>query len=340
MEAGQPWNPATSVTLAPGASKTYGVKFLVSDEIRNIEKTLAADGRPVAVGIPGYVLPMDIDGRLFLKYPKGVKSMEVEPKGAIAITGNKATAGGWKAYTLQGKTWGRARLTVSYEDGLVQSIHYFVTKPQADAVADLGRFLTTRQWFVDANDPFKRSPSVMSLRPRGKQDRPAGQPRLDCRPGRRGRLRVLADRHHEAVRPARARRSSTKYQQFIDNVLWGGLQYKDGPRQYGVRKSLFYYQPDELPPNYYRSDLNWGSWTSWKKVDAERVDRSYQLSARRGAPLGDVPSGAQSRRAGHQPPLGLVFDQRLPDGGGHDEIRRRLCALRPDGRGCLRPDPA
>ena len=42
-----------------------------------------------------------------------------------------------------------------------------------------------------------------------------------------------------------------------------------------MRKSLFYYQPDELPPNYYRSDLNWGSWTSWKKVDAERVDRSY-----------------------------------------------------------------
>ena len=30
-----------------------------------------------------------------------------------------------------------------------------------------------------------------------------------------------------------------KLQQFIDETLWGGLQYKDGPKQYGVRKSLF-----------------------------------------------------------------------------------------------------
>ena len=63
-----PWNPPTSAMLAPGETRTYGVKFLVSDEIRNIEKTLAANSRPVAVGIPGYVLPMGLDGKLFLKY--------------------------------------------------------------------------------------------------------------------------------------------------------------------------------------------------------------------------------------------------------------------------------
>ena len=27
-----PWNPPTSATLAPGATRTYGVKFLVADE--------------------------------------------------------------------------------------------------------------------------------------------------------------------------------------------------------------------------------------------------------------------------------------------------------------------
>jgi hypothetical protein len=57
--------------------------------------------------------------------------------------------------------------------------------------------------------------------------------------------------------------------------VWGGLQYKDGPRQYGVRKSLFYYQPEEMPPGYYRSDLNWDSWTSWNRKNAEIVDRSF-----------------------------------------------------------------
>src|SRR2546430_32703 len=60
----QPWNVATSVTLKPGESKTYGLKLLASDSIRHIETTLAENRRPVAVGIPGYVLPQDIEGRL------------------------------------------------------------------------------------------------------------------------------------------------------------------------------------------------------------------------------------------------------------------------------------
>jgi len=61
----------------------------------------------------------------------------------------------------------------------------------------------------------------------------------------------------------------------VDNVVWGGIQFKDGEKKYGVRKSLFYYQPDQLPPNYYRSDLDWKSWTSWNKDASEAVDRSY-----------------------------------------------------------------
>ncbi|MGA2260413.1 MAG: DUF5695 domain-containing protein, partial [Acidobacteriota bacterium] len=270
----QPWNPPTSTTLAPGASRTYGVKFLVADEIRNIEKTLAANGRPVAVGIPGYVLPTDIDGRLFLKYAKGVISIEIEPKGAIAVATNKPTAGGWKSYTVQGRTWGRARMAITYEDGTVQAINCFVIKSQADVVTDLGRFLTTRQWFVDPNDHFKRSPSVMSYdRQENKivlQDSRVWIAGLGDEGGSGSWLAAIMK---EFGQPNKE--ELDQYQQFIDNVLWGGLQYKDGPQQYGVRKSLFYYQPDEMPPNYYRSDLNWGSWTSWKKVDAEKVDRSF-----------------------------------------------------------------
>jgi hypothetical protein len=42
-----------------------------------------------------------------------------------------------------------------------------------------------------------------------------------------------------------------------------------------VRKSLFYYQPDQMPTGFYRNDLDWKSWTSWNKRDSERVDRSY-----------------------------------------------------------------
>jgi len=272
-KAAQPWNPPTMLSLAPGESRTYGLKFLLSDSIRDIEKTLAENGQPVVVGIPGYILPMDIDARLFLKSPKSVRSMKVEPEAALSISDN-GSAGGWRAYTLKGKAWGRSRLAVTYDDGSVQTIHYFVIKPAAQAVADMGRFLTTRQWYVDASDPFHRSPSVMTY------DREANQIVMQ---DSRAWIAGLGDEGgggawlsaimKELVQPNQE--ELEKLQQFVDKVVWGGLQYKDGPQQYGVRKSLFYYQPDEMPPGYYRSDLDWRSWTSWNKKASEQVDRSF-----------------------------------------------------------------
>jgi hypothetical protein len=269
----QPWNPPTALTLAPGESKTYGVRFLVANSIRNIERTLADNRRPVAVGIPGYVLPADVEGRLFLKYPGTVKSMAVEPAGALAITNDVSAAGRWKSYTLRGTSWGRARLTVTYEDGTVQTVHYFVTKPTAEVVADLGHFLTTKQWYVDPKDPFHRSPSVMTY------DRETNQIVMqDSRAwiaglGDEGGGDWLTAMMKQLIQPDKL--ELDQLAQFVDGTLWGGLQYKDGPHQYGVRKSLFYYQPDQMPAGYYRSDFDWTTWTSWNKQHSERVDRSY-----------------------------------------------------------------
>ena len=267
-----PWNPPTSTTLLPGATKTFGLKFLLANEIRNIEATLAKDNRPVAIGIPGYVLPMDIDGRLFINYRRKVKSLAVDPADAFEIKEEQAK--NWQAFRLRGRKWGRARLTLHYDDGSNQSINYYVIKPSAQAVADLGSFLFTRQWFDDPNDPFHRSPSVMSY------DREAN--RIVTQDSRvwiaglgdeGGSGSWLAAAMKQFGQPRKE--EIEKYQQFIDRVLWGGLQYKDGPNQYGVRKSLFYYSPQDVPDFKYDPALNWTTWTSWKKADAESIGRGY-----------------------------------------------------------------
>ncbi len=158
----QQWNHPSSFVLAPGATRVYAVKFLLSDEIRNIEKTLMANKRPVVVGVPGYVLPSDLDARLFVNYPHAIRSIDVEPERSITIRQESRTRGGWRAYTLRGKSWGRTRLTLTFDDNTRQTINYYVTKPAAEAVANLGEFLFTKQWYEDAGDPFHRSPSVMS----------------------------------------------------------------------------------------------------------------------------------------------------------------------------------
>ncbi len=268
------WNQPTSVTIAPGGARTYGVKVLLSDQIRNIEKTLMANRRPVAVGIPGYVLPMDLDARLFLNYPGKVHDLTVEPQDAIAIHEDKSTPGGWKTYTLRGKNWGRARLTITYDDNSKQSISYYVIKPEAQAVADLGHFLFTKQWFNDPNDPFHRAPSVISYD--READKPVTQESRAWIAGlgdEGGSGSWLAAAMKEFGQPNKE--EIAKYEQFIDKVLWGGLQYSDGPNKYGVRKSLFYYSPPDVPGFQYDPSLNWTTWSSWKKSEAESIGRGY-----------------------------------------------------------------
>ncbi len=269
-----PWNTPTQTTLSPGESKTYGVEFVAADSIRGIEKTLAENARPVAVGIPGYVLPTDLEARLFLKYPQAVKSMTVEPAGAMAIKEDTSTAGGWKNYVVQGKQWGRARLTITYGDGLIQTVHYFVTKPEAQALANMGHFLTTKQWFTDTNDPFHRAPSIMTYDREANeivvQDSRAWIAGLGDEGGGGAWIATIMKQLGEPNKEELG-----KFQEFVDGVLWGGLQYKDGPKKFGVRKSLFYYQPDQMPAGFYRKDFDWSSWTSWNKAHSERVDRSF-----------------------------------------------------------------
>jgi hypothetical protein len=269
----KPWNPPSGVTLAPGQSRTYGLRFLLADSVRDIEKTLAANHRPVAVGIPGYILPQDLDGKLFLKFGKRVTSVKAEPEGSLAITKEPA-AGSWATYSVRGKTWGRARAVVTYEDGTVQAIHYFVTKPESEAVSDLGRFMMTKQWYTDTSDPFHRAPSVMTY-DRDENKILTQDPRVWIAGlGDEGGSIWLAEAMKLLGEPDKAQ--IDQYQQFIDKVLWGGLQISDGPQKYAVRKSLFYYAPDEMPAGYYRSDIDWRSWTSWnKRSGLEAVDRSY-----------------------------------------------------------------
>ncbi len=269
-----PWNAPTQATLAPGQSRTYGLEFLLSPSIRAVEDTLAKAGRPVAVGIPGYVAPMDEDMKLFLRYPGRVTSVDVAPAGALTVTAGSNTPNGWKQYTLRGRAWGRARVTVKYADGTNQALSYYVTKPASQVVSDLGNFLFTKQWFDKPGDPFGRSPSVMSY-DRAKdaiveQDARVWIAGLGDEGGSGS---WLAAGMKLFGQPTKA--EVDKYERFIDGVLWGGIQYSDGERKYGVRKSLLYYDPKDKPDFPYDPKLNWTTWTSWNKEASESTGRAY-----------------------------------------------------------------
>ncbi len=268
------WNPSTASTVAPGATLTFGVRFLVAPELRGIEGTLLQHGRPVAIGIPGYVVPQDMPAKLFLRYGPAVRSIVSEPAGALGIHDDGRSGNGLHAYSLEGRQWGRARLVITYSDGVVQSIAYRVIRPERDAVADLGRFLFHQQWFTDARDPFHRAPSVISY------DDEAGrqvtqEPRvwiagLSDEAGA-GSWLAAAMKEYLAPDPEEI----AKLESFVDGVLWGGLQESSGAGKFGVHKSLFFYQPDAVPGFPYDPSVNWKTWASWDKKAAADLGRSY-----------------------------------------------------------------
>jgi hypothetical protein len=289
-----PWNPPTAAIIPPGGKRTYGVRFILSPDIRSIEKTLKEARRPVAVGVPGYILPIDQEGRLFLNYKEPVARIEVEPKGALIVrsgdrrstTDDRHDSSGiqpsvvsrhpsnLQRYVLQAKKWGRARLTVVYADGQKQSIHYYVTKPAAEVVADLGKFLFTKQWFDEPNDPFHRSPSVIGYdREADKQVTQDSRVWIAGLGDEGGSGSWLAAAMKLVAQPDAEQ--TAKYEEFTRRVLWGGLQYSDGPNKYGVRKSLFFYDPKEMPEFPYDPARDWRSWTSWNKKASEDIGRGY-----------------------------------------------------------------
>jgi len=269
------WNTGSETVLKPSESVQYGLRFFVAPSVRAIETTLQEHGRPVAVGVPGYILPQDMDGRLFLHSSSSVRSIVSEPIGALTIQADGlAEDQKTRAYTIHGVQWGRARLRVTYDDGVVQTIAYRTIKPEIQATADLGSFLYHQQWFDQPDDPFHRSPSVISYdNETGKQILQEPRVWIAGLSDEGGAGPWIAAAMKESLAPTPE--EVAKLETFVNHTVWGHLQESEGEQKYGVHKSLFYYQPDAMPAGYYDSSMNWRSWTSWNKKDAADVGRSY-----------------------------------------------------------------
>ncbi|KAF7347264.1 hypothetical protein MVEN_01481500 [Mycena venus] len=285
-----PWNAPTSFVLQPGQTRTYGLQFRVASSIRTIETTLQTNSRPVAVSVPGYILPTDQLGKLFLNYPSAVSSMAVSPAGALTWTTNTdAKTAGWVGFTITAHTWGRSRLSVTYADGSVQTLHYYVTNGATNAISNLGNFLTTSQWFNDPTDPFKRSPSIISydrqVNAVVKNDPRAWIPGLSDEAGAGS---WLAGAMKQFVQPSAP--EVVKLEQFINLTLWGSVQNFNGTVK-KVPSSIFTFffrktdmchrqsfimNPPVRVPNYvYPSNLFWGNWWSWNQANSYLTDRAY-----------------------------------------------------------------
>ncbi|OJJ36565.1 hypothetical protein ASPWEDRAFT_50028 [Aspergillus wentii DTO 134E9] len=216
----QPWNEPTSRVLTPGESVTYGLRFTSLSTVEEIESTVASLGLPVAVGLPGYVLPRDLKGRLFVNTTSNVSSVKVSPESSLSINYTTSHASTWQEFALTPApdAFGRSRIELT---PVLQE---------------------SRVWIAGLSDD-----------------------------GGAGSYEAAAMK--QSVQPSAA--EVAKLEQFVNETVWARLQLSSGPQQYGVKKSLFYYDPDVLPDFDYSNTMDWQSWTSWNKPDAYLLDRTY-----------------------------------------------------------------
>ncbi|KAI9694928.1 MAG: hypothetical protein M1822_000545 [Bathelium mastoideum] len=270
-----PWNTPTSAMISPGESITVALRFSTAASVDTIEDTVAANDIPVAVGIPGYVLPRDITGSLYINSTEKIVSMTTTPAGGITVNPrNETLSGSWQAYDVlpSQSAFGRVRLDLTYASGRTQAVHYYVTNSGPDTLQNAGEFLTTNQWYTNTSDPFHRAPSVISYDYSVKnyvlQDNRAWIAGISDEGGAGS---FLTAGMKQFVYPNAEEIS--KLEQMVNETVWGYLQISSGSQKYAVRKSLFFYQPSAVPGYVYNSSIYWNG--AWNKAEAYLTDRAY-----------------------------------------------------------------
>ncbi|GKT93378.1 glycoside hydrolase family 43 protein [Colletotrichum tofieldiae] len=264
----EPWNTPTAKTLKPGETYSVGLKFGIADTIQTIENAVVKSDLPLAVGIPGYVVPTDLTARLYLTHSSTVKS--IDSHGSFAVDQDTNAKGTPYLLTPTTGTWGRTKITIVYEDGKTQTIHYFITKSAPETVSDLGHFLTTAAHYTDETDPFGRAPSIMGydreVNAIVDQDERVWIAGLSDEGGTGAYVAAATKLFVQPVE-----REVAVLDEFIHETVLGTIQ---PPNSFAVRASAFYYEPGAV--NYtYNPDFIWTSWASWNKERAYTTVRAY-----------------------------------------------------------------
>jgi len=143
--AGSRWRlPATSLTLAPGATAGRGVRFLLVDGYAAMRRTIAEHGLIDVEVVPGMTVPTDLDVALSLASSVSVVRLEPEHPAHTEWTplGERA---GRKLFRLRFARLGENHVTLHQADGGRTTLEFFVTEPVETMIAKRGAFIAAHR---------------------------------------------------------------------------------------------------------------------------------------------------------------------------------------------------
>lgn len=269
-----PWNNPSTFTIAPGDSKVLGLRFFSASGPNNVEQRLVDHQRTTMVGVPGLVVARSSSIKLIVNSQSTPSISAVEPTSIDFEAPQEISKGLW-SFTGQvsNDAFGRARVTLNFENGEVATSHYTITKQHQDAMNDLGAFKFNQQWYVKSDDPFDRSPSVISY------DHVEGAQVVD---DSRAWVAGLSDEGGAGAYLGAASKQFglpnkdevSKLEDFALNTLWQHIQTPDQGDSYGgVKKSLFYYDAALEGKGVYQAGIDHNG--TWDITEAHNTGRSY-----------------------------------------------------------------
>jgi hypothetical protein len=140
----QGYLPNTSLTLAPGQSKTYGFKFFAVPDQATVKSTLYSEGLVDVTVVPGMIFATDMTGEFDLHTSKAIQSVTT-PTGKITPLGT--TSGDHHLYQVTFSQLGPNNVTVSYGTNETTTLQFYALEPLGQALQRHATFMVgSTQW--------------------------------------------------------------------------------------------------------------------------------------------------------------------------------------------------
>ncbi len=227
---GDRWRqPHTSVTLAPGASQSYGFKFQWVNNYDGVRQALVNEGKIDIHVAPGMTVPTNLSAEIALNTTQTVSSVTAEFPGQTQIQSLGSTNVGTNTYQLyqaQFAQLGENKLTIQYGAGQTTYLEFFVTEPIETLVKKHAAFMAGKQvvdptkWYNSLLCEWNMNDEVM-LTP-DNYDTLSGFVVYEVASDDPGESRPAYIATKEAVFPVQS--EVTALDNYIQNFVWGGLQ--------------------------------------------------------------------------------------------------------------------
>ncbi len=228
---GAKWRqPNTSLTLAGGASQTYGLKFQWVNGYDGIRQTLVNNGKIDVHVVPGMTVPTNLFAQFALQTTQAVSSVTAEFPSQTQIqflgTTNVNSTNTYQLYQVQFSQLGENELTVTYGNSRTMYLEFFVTEPLETLINKRAAYLVSHQiitnkWYsgLFCDENMNDAQLITPDNP----DTLANSFQLyEIASDDAGESRPAYMATKEAVFPLQPEVTALDY--YISNFVWGGLQ--------------------------------------------------------------------------------------------------------------------